>query len=302
MNKILSLLLSAVAFSSAAFAAPSDSVMLKRANRGDAEAQRIMGKRLFFGLNGTPVKRKIAIQWFKKAAEQGDAQALCILGELYESGTNVKQDPERALDYYQQAAEAGSYKAKKKLAAAPFNQHQGETESSEPRIASQASDDEGTEKASEEKGYRVLLRGDEGKKALPLPGGCIRLSGKCRFDEEKDFVMIEDGRNFSVARIRLLEAETAGIAELQATEAVRVEIAKKWKGVAEYVQKYDFCSDPLLLCYINAAVRWGNDRFAEQLWVREDHIQGLTNKALFEESKVNETVKENIRKLQGMEN
>lgn len=303
MNCILSFLLSAVALSSVAFADQSDSAMLKRANRGDAEAQRIMGKRLFYGLNGTPVKRKIAIKWFKMAAEQGDAQALCILGELYESGVNVKQDTERARTYYQKAAEAGSYKAKEKLAAAPFNQPQGHTESRDPRDDSQPSDNEGDEKASEEDGYRVLLRGDKGKKALPLPNGCIRLSGKCRFsDDQKSAVIIEDGRKFYVSAICCMEEETADIAEMQATEAVLVEIAKNWKAVAEYVQKYDFCSDPLKLCYINAAVKWGNDSFAKQLWVRDDHIQGLTNKYLFENAKVNETVKENIRKLQGMGN
>lgn len=305
MNKRLSFLLWIVACSSVAVAAQSDSAMLKRANRGDAEAQRIMGKRLFYGLNGTPVKRKIAIQWFKKAAEQGDAQALCILGELYESGVNVKQDSERARSYYQKAAEAGSYKAKEKLAAAPFNQPQGETENSEPRVASQASDDDddGNEKAMEEgQENSVLLRGDKGKAALPLPHGRIRLSGKCRFDESKDFVMIEDGRYFSVAFIRRMEDETADIARVQATDALLVEIAQKWKAVAEYVEKYDFCSDPLLLCYINAAVRWGNDSFAKQLRVRDTHVEGLTNKYLFENAKVTETVKENIRKLQGMRN
>lgn len=306
MYKIFSILLSAVAFSSMAFAAQSDSAMLKRANHGDAEAQRIMGKRLFYGLNGTPVKRKIAIQWFKKAAEQGDAQALCILGELYESGVNVKQDFERARSYYQKAAEAGSYKAKEKLAAAPFNQPQEEAGVSTPRVASHVSDDgddggDDDKKEPEQENY-VLLRGDKGKAALPLPNGRIRLSGKCQFDEGKDFVRIEDGRYFSVALLRRMEDETEDIARAQAAEAILVEIAQKWKAVAEYVQKYDYCSDPLLLCYINAAVKWGNDSFAKQLWVREDHIEGLTNKYLFEDAKVTQTVKENIRKLQGLGN
>ena len=51
---------------------------------------------------------KIQLEMYRKAAEQGDAEAQCNLGELYANGTGVPQDYEQAVAWYREAAEAGN--------------------------------------------------------------------------------------------------------------------------------------------------------------------------------------------------
>lgn len=269
----------------------SNKEMLKLANQGDAVAQRTMGKRLFYGLDGTPVKRKIAIKWFKLAAEQGDAPSLCILGELYETGTNVKKDLSTAKAYYESAAKAGSKKAAKKLTEEQFREAKETKETKEADEANEG--DEGDEAPPAD----AICRGDDGK--LPLPVGIHRCSGVCRFaDDSKTVVIIEDGRQFGVLEIEEMESETISIARQSARSAVSGISSKNWNAVADFVEKYDFCSDPLKLCYINAAVKWGNDQFAARLRIKDDEIYGIGRDFLSLE-RVTETVRKNINKLQG---
>jgi TPR repeat protein len=48
-----------------------------------------------------------ALKWYRKAAEQGDAEAQTYLGGMYESGEGVTQDSAEAVKWYRKAAEQG---------------------------------------------------------------------------------------------------------------------------------------------------------------------------------------------------
>jgi TPR repeat protein len=50
---------------------------------------------------------KQAVDWFRKAAEQGHAKAQYQLGELYRKGQGVEQDFKLAAKWYRKAAERG---------------------------------------------------------------------------------------------------------------------------------------------------------------------------------------------------
>ncbi|MBR7074301.1 MAG: SEL1-like repeat protein [Oscillospiraceae bacterium] len=52
-----------------------------------------------------------ALEWYEKAADAGSAGALYKIGEMYEDGRGVTQDYKKALAYYTQAADAGSSSA-----------------------------------------------------------------------------------------------------------------------------------------------------------------------------------------------
>ncbi len=54
---------------------------------------------------------KMACEWFCKAAEQGDIEALFEQGQMHAQGLGTKQDFESAAECYQQAAEKGHAKA-----------------------------------------------------------------------------------------------------------------------------------------------------------------------------------------------
>lgn len=56
-----------------------------------------------------------AAEWYRKAAEQGDADAQYKLGLFYENGYGVTQDKEQAMQWYKKAAEQGNENAKKAL-------------------------------------------------------------------------------------------------------------------------------------------------------------------------------------------
>ena len=51
-------------------------------------------------------------------AERGDAEAQALLGKMYEEGVGVKQDNVKAVKWYRRAAEQGNAKAQSMLGAA----------------------------------------------------------------------------------------------------------------------------------------------------------------------------------------
>ena len=53
-----------------------------------------------------------AAKWFRKAAEQGDAEAQSKLGECYYFGIGVEKDETEALKWFRKAAEQGDDGAK----------------------------------------------------------------------------------------------------------------------------------------------------------------------------------------------
>ena len=63
----------------------------KAAEQGQAEAQFTLGLFYYCG-NGVKQDYTEAVKWYRKAAEQGDADAQCNLGYCYDCGHGVKQD------------------------------------------------------------------------------------------------------------------------------------------------------------------------------------------------------------------
>ncbi|WP_048942598.1 tetratricopeptide repeat protein, partial [Haemophilus influenzae] len=48
-----------------------------------------------------------AVKWYRKAAEQGDANAQAYLGLAYTEGRGVRQDYTEAVKWFRKAAEQG---------------------------------------------------------------------------------------------------------------------------------------------------------------------------------------------------
>ena len=78
----------------------------KHAEQGNANAQNLVGEMYFLG-KGVKQDYQEAAKWYRKAAEQGDANAQYNLGLLYENGQGVIQDRKEAAKWYKMAAEEG---------------------------------------------------------------------------------------------------------------------------------------------------------------------------------------------------
>ena len=76
---------------------------LKAAKQGNAKAQFHLG---FMYDIGNGVKKDItkAVEWYQKAANQGLAGAQSILGNMYHTGNGVTKDYAKAVEWYQKAA------------------------------------------------------------------------------------------------------------------------------------------------------------------------------------------------------
>lgn len=85
----------------------------KAAEQGNALAQTLLGDIHRHG-NGVPQDYHQAARWYRKAAEQGLAEAQFNLGNLYRHGKGVPPDHEKAVSWYRKAGEQG-------LAEAQFN-------------------------------------------------------------------------------------------------------------------------------------------------------------------------------------
>ncbi|EKB0856161.1 sel1 repeat family protein [Salmonella enterica] len=88
----------------------------RAAELGQADAQNILG---YFYLNGKRgIKRDLQKggQWYELAAAQGNVDALINLGEIYYSGTQVPLDYARAFEFFERAAKMGKSRALNYLA------------------------------------------------------------------------------------------------------------------------------------------------------------------------------------------
>ena len=68
----------------------------KAAKQGNADAQRYLGS-MYNNGDGVKQSYKKAGEWYAKAAKQGNADAQCILGFMYYNGHGVKQSYEKAM-------------------------------------------------------------------------------------------------------------------------------------------------------------------------------------------------------------
>jgi TPR repeat protein len=63
-------------------------------------------------VKGVEQSYKETFNWFKKAAQQGDAKAQNILGLMYANGEGVEQNHKEALNWLKKSAEQGNADAK----------------------------------------------------------------------------------------------------------------------------------------------------------------------------------------------
>lgn len=77
-------------------------VWLPSAQGGDAKAQAYVGHIYADGFGHAPDYAQAAV-WLQKAVDQGYSQAMIDLGQLYERGLGVPQDPVKAVNLYRRA-------------------------------------------------------------------------------------------------------------------------------------------------------------------------------------------------------
>jgi hypothetical protein len=78
-------------------------VWLPAAEEGDADAQMLVGEIYEHGIGGEP-NYVAAAEWYLRAAEQGNARAQFNLGTLHEQGLGVPVDRLQALNWYRRAS------------------------------------------------------------------------------------------------------------------------------------------------------------------------------------------------------
>lgn len=66
-----------------------------------------MGNIYYYGWYGESIDLKKAVDWYSKAADNGNAYSCIRLGEMYCSGLFVTRDCNKALNYYMMAVERG---------------------------------------------------------------------------------------------------------------------------------------------------------------------------------------------------
>jgi TPR repeat protein len=88
----------------------------KAADQGYAEAQSDLGYMYSEG-KGVPQDYTEAVGWDRKAADQGYARAQSALGYAYSEGKGVPQDYAQSAPWYRKAAKQGDEYAQRALAA-----------------------------------------------------------------------------------------------------------------------------------------------------------------------------------------
>ena len=76
-----------------------------KAETGDAKSQFVFGAAYSLGKFGLATNHVEAVKWFRKAAEQNDAEAQVNLGICYFNGQGVANDDVEAVKWYCKAAE-----------------------------------------------------------------------------------------------------------------------------------------------------------------------------------------------------
>lgn len=92
------------------------SCISEAANKGDKDAQNMMGTMLFFG-SGVEKNKEWAAYWFEQAAKNGAADAQYNLGLMLKSGDGVAENKEWARYWLEQAALNGNQSASKAIAS-----------------------------------------------------------------------------------------------------------------------------------------------------------------------------------------
>ena len=104
---------------------------------------------------GVPQSHAKAAKWWRKAAEQGHADAQNNMGLMYERGEGVPQNDAEAAKWYRQAAEQGHTNAQRSLDAIVERQRR-EAEEQEQRKRWEAEDERLAQSLREQKGKELL--------------------------------------------------------------------------------------------------------------------------------------------------
>jgi TPR repeat protein len=117
MNKLASFVFIAIcAVSSAAFAAgdyvweEKFNAELPKAEQGDAKAQFVIGEMYEKG-RGAPRDLGVAFEWFLKAAKQGDVKSFYKVGYCYLKARGVEKDFDKAREWFKKASDKGYVRA-----------------------------------------------------------------------------------------------------------------------------------------------------------------------------------------------
>lgn len=86
--------------------ADNGSLSLEKNDTNDCEAMLRFGERFEYGL-GVVQDRSKAVEWYRRAAELGHADAQYKLGVCYENEWGVAKDRTEAAKWYRRAAEQG---------------------------------------------------------------------------------------------------------------------------------------------------------------------------------------------------
>ena len=81
--------------------------LARRANQGDVAAQYSLGACYEKGYPGMGKDYKMAVEWYRKAADQGLREAQYRLAQMYEIGRGVAQDYKMAVEWYRKAVDHG---------------------------------------------------------------------------------------------------------------------------------------------------------------------------------------------------
>lgn len=87
-----------------------------RGESGDVLVQNWLGLMYATG-KGVPIDTTLAMQWFRRGADQGDAAAQNNLGGMYASGQGGPKNPTQAFYWFSKAAEQGYASAQRNLGA-----------------------------------------------------------------------------------------------------------------------------------------------------------------------------------------
>lgn len=83
-------------------------LLLESAQQGDPNAQFELAMKYYEGSNGVKKDYKKAVKWWRKVAEQGNADAQFNVGLMYANGNGVIKDEAEAFKWWHKSAEQGS--------------------------------------------------------------------------------------------------------------------------------------------------------------------------------------------------
>lgn len=86
------------------------------ADAGNARAQSMVGNMFLIGCCGVAEEAEAGVEWLRKAAAQGDAEAESSLGAAYLNGRGTKVDYAEAMHWFIKAAEQGDSSAQRSIA------------------------------------------------------------------------------------------------------------------------------------------------------------------------------------------